>query len=185
MVPPRVLISAEELQAGVARLGAEVSADHPDGVVLVSVLKGSVPFMADLVRRITVPVEIDFLALSSYAAHTGRVRMLKDLDSDICGRPVVIVEDVVDTGLTLTWLRNTLLGRQPASLRVCALLDKAVRRIVPTALDYVGFEVADEFLLGYGLDFAQVYRNIDHVFAGDLEALTADPYAYVEEVYPG
>lgn len=185
MAAPRVLITADELQAGVARLGAEVSADHPDGVVLVSVLKGSVPFMADLVRRITVPVEIDFLAVSSYAEHTGRVRMVKDLDTDICGRPVVVVEDVVDTGLTLTWLTNTLRARGPSSLRVCALLNKAVRRIVPTPLDYVGFEIADEFLLGYGLDFGQVYRNVGCVVAGDLDVLAEDRYAYVEQLYPG
>jgi len=184
-VAPRVLISAEDLKAGVARLGAEISADHAGGVVLVSVLKGSVPFMADLVRRITVPVEIDFLAVSSYAEHTGRVQMVKDLDTDIFGRAVVVVEDVVDTGLTLTWLTNTLRARQPSSLRVCALLDKAVRRIVPTPLDYVGFEVADEFLLGYGLDFGQVYRNVDCVVAGDLEVLAADRLAYVEHFYPG
>ena len=184
-MPLRVLISPDELQAAVTRLAAEVSADHPDGVILVSVLRGSVPFMADLVRRMTVPVEIDFLAVSSYAEHTGRVRMVKDLDTDICGRPVVIVEDVVDTGLTLTWLINTLRARQPASLKVCALLDKAARRIVPTPVEYVGFEVADEFLLGYGLDFGGIYRNINHIVAADLHALAADRDAYVQQLYPG
>ncbi|MDQ1445034.1 MAG: hypoxanthine phosphoribosyltransferase [Acidimicrobiaceae bacterium] len=182
---PRVLIPADVLQAGVARLGAEVSADHPDGVVLVSVLKGSVPFMADLVRRVSVPVEVDFLAVSKYAEGTGRVRMVKDLDIDICGRPVVVVEDVVDTGLTLTWLLGVLRARNPSTLRVCALLDKAIRRIVPTPVDYVGFQVEDDFLLGYGLDFAEVYRNVDHVVAGDLAALSGDRSAHVEDLYPG
>ena len=168
-----------------SRLADEVSRDHPGGVVLVAVLKGSVPFMADLVRRLTVPCEIDFLAVSSYAEGTGRVRLVKDLDLDINGRPVVLVEDVVDTGLTLTWLLGVLLAREPASLRVCALIDKVARRIVPTPLDYVGFEVGDEFVLGYGLDFAEVYRNVDHVVAGDLEALAGDRHAHVEELFPG
>jgi hypoxanthine phosphoribosyltransferase len=183
--PPRVLIPADELGAGVARLAAEVSADHPEGVVLVSVLKGSVPFMADLTRALTVPVEVDFLAVSKYAEGTGRVRLVKDLELDVNDRPVVIVEDVVDTGLTLTWLMGELRSRGPRSLRVCALLDKAARRIVPVPLDYVGFEVDDVFLLGYGLDFAERYRNLDRIVAGDLEALAADPDAHVMDLFPG
>jgi hypoxanthine phosphoribosyltransferase len=181
----RVLIDADELQAGVDRLAAAVSADHPDGVVLIAVLKGSVPFLADLVRRLTVPAEVDFLAVSTYAEGTGRVRLVKDLDIDINGRPVVLVEDVVDTGLSLTWLLGVLRGRGPASLKVCALLDKAARRIIPTPIDYVGFEVPDEFLLGYGLDFAEIYRNVDHVVAGDLDALADDRNAHVHELFPG
>lgn len=182
---PAVLIPADELRAGVARLAAAVSADHPDGVVLVAVLKGSVPFMADLVRALTVPVEVDFLAVSSYAEGTGRVRLVKDLDIDINGRAVVLVEDVVDTGLTLTWLRGVLTARGPRSLRVCTLLDKAVRRIVPTPLDYVGFKIDDVFALGYGLDFAERYRNLDCIVRGEIEALKADPDAYVDTLFPG
>jgi hypoxanthine phosphoribosyltransferase len=182
---PRVLIGPDQLQAGVARLAAEVSADHPDGVVLIAVLKGSVPFLADLTRALTVPVEVDFLAVSSYAEGTGRVRLVMDLSNDIAARPVVLVEDVVDTGLTLTWLLGVLRARGPSSLRVCTLLDKAVRRIVPVPLDYVGFEVDDAFVLGYGLDFAERYRNLDRIVAGDLEALAADPDAHVQELYPG
>lgn len=182
---PAVLIPADELRAGVARLGSAVSADHPDGVVLVAVLKGSVPFMADLVRALTVPVEVDFLAVSSYAEGTGRVRLVKDLDIDINGRAVVLVEDVVDTGLTLTWLRGVLSARGPRSLRVCTLLDKAVRRIVPTPLDYVGFKIEDVFALGYGLDFAERYRNLDRIVRGEIEALKADPDAYVDTLFPG
>lgn len=182
---PRVLIPADELRAGVARLAAAVSADHPDGVVLVAVLKGSVPFLADLTRALTVPVEVDFLAVSSYAEGTGRVRLVMDLDIDINGRAVVLVEDVVDTGLTLTWLRGVLAARGPSSLRVCTLLDKAARRIVPTPLDYVGFEVEDVFALGYGLDFAERYRNLDCIVGGELEVLKADADAYVEGLFPG
>jgi hypoxanthine phosphoribosyltransferase len=183
--PPPVLIEAAELRAGVERLAAEVSADHPDGAVLVAVLKGSLLFLSDLVRALTVPVEVGFLALSSYAEGTGRVRLVMDLDIDLHDRPVVLVEDVVDTGLTLTWLLGVLRARGPASLRVCTLLDKSVRRIVPTQLDYVGFEVADEFVLGYGLDFAGRYRNLDHIVAGDVAALSADPDAHVQALYPG
>lgn len=181
----RPVIGADELQAGVTRLAGEIAADHPDGVVLVAVLKGSVLFLADLVRRMDVAVEVDFLAVSAYAEGTGRVRLVKDLDIDINGRAVVLVEDIVDTGLSLTWLRGVLQARGPASLRVCTLLDKSVRRIVPTPIDYVGFEVDDDFLLGYGLDFGEVYRNVDHVLAGDLEALSGARHAYVEELFPG
>ncbi len=183
MTPPRVLISAEELQSGVARLGREISAAYTDGVVLVAVLKGSVPFLADLVRCLSVAPEVDFLAISAYAEGTGRVRLLKDLDLDIAGRDVVLIEDVVDTGLTLTYLLGELARRGPRSLEVCALLDKTARRIVPTPVRFVGFRVEDEFLVGYGLDFAQRYRNLDLVLAADLDVLRGDPDAYVDDVY--
>jgi hypoxanthine phosphoribosyltransferase len=185
LTEPRLLVSAGDLQAGVTRLAGEVSADHPDGVTLVAVLKGSVPFLADFVRRLTVPCEVDFLAVSAYAEGTGRVRLVKDLDLDLHGRDVVLVEDIVDTGLTLTWLLGELGRRGPASLKVCALLDKVARRIVPVALDYVGFEVEDAFVLGYGLDFAERYRNLDHVVAGDFEALQSDPDAHVQHFFSG
>lgn len=184
-MPARVLISEEELRAGVVRLGGEVSAAYPDGVVLVSVLKGSVPFLADLVRAITVPVEVDFLAISSYGADTGRVRIVKDLDIDIHRRPTLLVEDIVDTGLTLTYILGVLGRRQPTSLEVCALLDKTARRIVPTPVRFVGFEIPDEFVIGYGLDYGERYRNLNRVVAGDLEALRADPDAHVAELFPG
>jgi hypoxanthine phosphoribosyltransferase len=184
-VPARVLISGDELRAGVARLGAEVSAAYPDGVVLIGILKGSVLFMADLVRALTVPVEVDFLAISSYGEGTGRVRIVKDLDVDINERPTLLIEDIVDTGLTLTYILSVLGRRQPRSLEVCALLDKTARRIVPTPLRFVGFEIPDEFVLGYGLDFAERYRNLDAVVAGDLEALRADPDAHVGELFAG
>jgi hypoxanthine phosphoribosyltransferase len=183
--PPRArpLRSAAELRGRVRQLGREVSAAHPDGVVLVAVLKGSLPFLADLCRSIRVPVEIDFLAISSYEPGTGRVRLVKDLDADVAGRPLVLVEDIVDTGLTLAFLLGELRRREPASVEVCALLDKTARRIVPAELHYRGFEVPDVFVLGYGLDFAGRYRNLDRLVGGDLAVLTADPDAYVDQLY--
>ena len=160
---PRILVAEAELGAGVRRLGAEVSAAHPDGVLLVAVLKGSVLFLADLVRAITVPVEVDFLAISAYAEGTGRVRLVKDLDADIGGRDVVLVEDIVDTGLTVTYLLGMLERRSPRSLEVCTLLDRRAQRIVPLAPAYVGFEIADEFVVGYGLDWDGRLRNLPYI----------------------
>ena len=181
----RVLISAGELQAGVSRLGDELSAVYGDGVVLVAVLKGSVLFLADLIRCMGVLPEVDFLAISSYSEGTGRVRIVKDLDVDICGRDVVLVEDIIDTGLTLTYILGELRRREPRSLEVCALLDKSARRIVPTDVRFVGFAIEDEFVLGYGLDYGERYRNLDAVYAGDLSRLRADPDAHVHEVFAG
>jgi hypoxanthine phosphoribosyltransferase len=172
-----------ELEDGVRRLAGELSAAYPGGLVLVAVLKGSVLFLADLVRHLTVPVVIDFMAISSYAPDSGRVRIVKDLEVDVFDQDVVLVEDIVDTGLTLTYLLGQLQARKPRSLQACALLDKAVRRIVPTPLRFRGFEIGDEFVLGYGLDYAGRYRNLDRVVAGDLSDLRADPDAYVQELY--
>jgi hypoxanthine phosphoribosyltransferase len=179
-----VLIPPVELAAGVARVAAEISSTSDDGVVLIGLLKGSVPFLADLIRLLTVNPVVDFMALSSYAPDTGRVRIVKDIELDIHDRDVIVVEDIVDTGLTLTWLRRELAGRRPRSIRACALLDKAARRIVPTPLEYRGFEIGDEFVIGYGLDFDQRYRDLDRVLAADLRVLRADPDAYVRELYP-
>jgi hypoxanthine phosphoribosyltransferase len=164
-------------------VAAEISEAYEDGVVLVAVLKGSVPFLADLVRAMTVSPMIDFMAISTYAPQSGRVRILKDLDLDVYDRDVVLVEDIVDTGLTLTYLLGVLRRRQPRSVEVCTLLDKVARRIVPVHLRFRGFEIGDEFVLGYGLDFAGRYRNLDRVMAGDLAVLRADPDAYVTELY--
>jgi len=180
----RTLIDRDELQEGVARLAAEVSAAYDDGVVLVAVLKGSVPFLADLVRSLTVSPVIDFMAISSYAPDSGRVRIVKDTEVDLYGRHVVIVEDIIDTGLTLTYLMGELAGREAASVDACALLDKSVRRIVPTPLRFRGFEIDDEFVLGYGLDYAERYRNLDRIVAGDLALLRDNPDAYVGEFFP-
>jgi hypoxanthine phosphoribosyltransferase len=182
-VAVRELFAAEDLQAAAARLGVELTAAYPDGALLVGVLKGSVPFLSDVARAMTAPTEIDFLAISSYAEGTGRVRIVKDLEADICDRDVVLVEDIVDTGLTVSYVLGELRRRQPNSVEVCALFDKTVRRIVPVPLRFVGFSIPDEFVLGYGMDFAERYRNLDRVVAGDLNALRGNPDAHVHELY--
>ena len=182
---PRELISAAEIDGAVRRLAAAISATYEDGVVLVAVLKGSVPFLADLVRHLTINPEIDFLAISHYAPGTGRVRIVKDLDIDIAERDVVLVEDIVDTGLTLTYILGELRRREPRSLEVCTLLDKVVRRIVPTSIRFAGFQIPDEFVLGYGLDFDEQYRNLDRVVAADLTTLRTVPSAYVSALFDG
>jgi hypoxanthine phosphoribosyltransferase len=162
-----VLIEEEALQSRITELGAEISADY-DGrdLLLVGVLKGAVFFMADLMRRLTVPCEIDFMAISSYGAATnssGVVRILKDLDINIAGRDVLVVEDIIDSGLTLSYLRRTLLARKPATLEICALLTKPERREIEVPLRYVGFEIPNRFVIGYGLDFAERYRNLPYI----------------------
>jgi hypoxanthine phosphoribosyltransferase len=169
----------------VARLGRELSATHVDGVVLVGVLKGSVPFLADLARALTIAPVIDFLAVSPYAEGTGRVRIVKDLDLDVTGRAVVLVEDVVDTGLTTTYLLGELRRRGARSVDVCALVDKVRRRVVPVPLRWVGFAVEEDYVVGYGLGHAERYRNLPLVAAADLAALRADPDALLEELYRG
>lgn len=185
MPEARVLLSTDDLAAGVERVGSEITAAYPDGVLLVAVLKGSIPFLADLVRAVDAPVEVDFLAISKYAPDSGRARIVKDLDTDVHDRDVVLVEDIIDTGLTLTYLLGELQRREPRSLEACALLDKSVRRIVPTRLRFRAFEIADDFVLGYGLDFAERYRNVDAVVAGDIAVLRDDPDAYVRQLYRG
>ena len=163
------LIDSERLHERVTELGAEINADYADrDLVMVGVLKGALIFMADLMRELTVPCEIDLMAVSSYGSSTdssGVVRILKDLDTSIGGRDVLIVEDIVDSGLTLQYLLRNLNARDPASIEVCALLTKPERRRVDTPIKYVGFEIADRFAIGYGLDHAQRYRNLDYVAA--------------------
>jgi len=187
MSAPKTVLDRATLHEGVERVGRELSEAYKDSdsVLLVAVLKGSVLFLADLVRAVDprIPVEVDFLAISAYAPDTGRVRIVKDLDADVYDRDVVLVEDIVDTGLTLAYIVGELHRRGPRSLEVCALFDKTARRILPTPLRFVGFEVPDDFLLGYGLDHAERYRNLDCVMAGDLAALRADPDAHVEAVF--
>ncbi len=163
-----VLLSEEQIQAKVAELGARISADYAGkGLTLVSVLKGSLPFMADLMRAITVPVQIDLMEVSSYGGtateSSGLVRILKDLSSSIDGRDVIIVEDIIDTGLTLNYLVRYLRGKNPATLRICTLLDKPARRLVEIPIDYRGFEIPDRFVIGYGLDYGEIYRNLRFV----------------------
>ena len=164
----QVLVDAETLQARVKELGQIISEEYEDGdLILICVLKGGVAFLTDLMRHITVPHEIDFLAISSYGAgqreSTGAVRLIMDLKADISGRDVVIVEDIVDSGRTMEYLLRTLGARNPASLRICTLLSKPSRREVDVPLDYVGFEIPNEFVLGYGLDLDEKYRNLPYV----------------------
>jgi hypoxanthine phosphoribosyltransferase len=178
-----VLLTGGELSAVVARLGRELSAAYADEVVLVGRLKGSVVFLADLVRAMTVLPAVDFVAVSPYVPGTGRVRLVKDVDLDLTGRDVVLVEDVVDTGLTLTWLLGQLGRRGPRSLAVCALVDKRARRLVPVELAFTGVVVGDDYLVGYGLDHHERYRNLNLVARADPAALAADPDAHVGQLY--
>jgi bifunctional protein TilS/HprT len=161
----RMLVSAPQLKRRVSELGAQISKDYRGKTpLLVGVLKGVVFFMADLVRQISVPVVVDFMAISSYDnAGSGSVRILKDLDENLEGRDVLVVEDIVDTGMTLHYLLGYLQARHPASLRVCTLLDKRARRLVDLPIEYVGFEIPDEFVIGYGLDYGQLYRNLPFI----------------------
>jgi hypoxanthine phosphoribosyltransferase len=162
-----VLIEEDVLRSRVVELGDEISRDY-DGreLLLIGVLKGAVFFMADLMRQLTVPCEIDFMAISSYGASTdssGVVRILKDLDINIESRDVLVVEDIIDSGLTLSYLIRNLEAREPASLEVCALMTKPERREIDVPVRYVGFEIPNRFVIGYGLDFAERYRNLPYV----------------------
>jgi hypoxanthine phosphoribosyltransferase len=165
------LVSGEDLQRRVVELGREISADYEGrDLFMVGVLKGAVIFLADLMRHIEVPCEIDFMAVSSYGSQTdssGVVRILKDLDAPIEGRHVLIVEDIIDSGLTLHYLMRNLNARSPASLEACALLTKPARLRVDLSPKYVGFEIPNRFAIGYGLDHAQQHRNLDYVAALD------------------
>jgi hypoxanthine phosphoribosyltransferase len=168
MKTPPILLSSDEIAARVHELGAEIARDaaNTDSVHLVCVLKGAVIFLADLVRQVPLPCTLDFLAVSSYAAGTtttGEVRLLKDLDAALDGRHVVIVEDIVDTGLTLSYLQEILRARGPKSLKTACLLSKPSRRKVDVPVDYVGFTIEDRFVVGYGLDHAGQYRNLPYI----------------------
>src|SRR5213595_3357248 len=173
----KVLIEEDAVAARVAELGADVSADYAGrDLLLVGVLKGAVFFMADLMRHLTVTCEVDFMAISSYGAATdssGVVRILKDLDINIAGRDVLVVEDIIDSGLTLSYLMRNLEAREPASLEICALLTKPERREIDVPVRYVGFEIPNRFVIGYGLDFAERYRNLPYVGVLD-ESLVLD-----------
>lgn len=162
----RILIPTTKLQQRVAELGAQISRDYADkDPVLIGVLRGVICFLADLIRQLTPPVTIDFMAISSYEgdSSSGAVKILKDLDENIKGRHAILVEDIVDTGMTLNHILDYLWAKKPASLRVCALLDKRARRLVDIQVDYVGFDVPDQFVVGYGLDFRQRYRNLPFI----------------------
>lgn len=163
-----MLLSEEAIQARVKELGRQISADYAGRqLTLVSVLKGSLPFMADLMRALTIPVRIDLMEVSSYGGasteSSGLVRILKDLSASIEGDEVLIVEDIIDTGLTLNYLVRYLRGKNPRSLRICTLLDKPARRLVEIPVDYIGFTIPDQFVVGYGLDYGELYRNLRFV----------------------
>ena len=173
-----LLLTAEQIATRVAELGAEISRDYAGKTpILIGVLKGSLVFMADLARAISTPINVDFMSISSYGdgTNSGVVRILKDLDESITGHDVILVEDIIDTGLTLTYLLATLSARRPASLEVCGLLDKSVRRIVEVPIRYKGFDIPDEFVIGYGLDHEGRYRNLRAVLGVRDMAALRDP----------
>jgi len=162
-----VLITMEEIREKTAELAGQITADyHDQDLLLLCILKGGLLFLADLMRQIQLPLEIDFMAVSSYGDRTessGVVRILMDLEANIQGRNVLIVEDIIDTGCTLKYIINNLLTRRPASIKICALLNKPARRELDIPLDYVGFEIPDRFVIGYGLDYGEIYRNLPFV----------------------
>jgi hypoxanthine phosphoribosyltransferase len=176
-----VLVSSHDIQEKVRELGERITGDYrEDKLLLVGILRGAVVFLSDLMRHLQLPCEIDFMEVSSYGASTqssGVVRILKDLEEDITGRHVLLVEDIIDTGLTLSYLRRALLQRAPASLEICALLTKPSRRQVDLRVRYLGFEVPDEFVIGYGIDFAGAYRNLPdiHVLKPEESSLEFPP----------
>jgi hypoxanthine phosphoribosyltransferase len=190
--PPagEVLIPKAAIRARIGELGEKITADlsNADGApLLIGVLKGSAIFMADLARSIPLHLEFDFMSISTYAQtgpQSGVVRILKDLDLDIAGRDVLMVEDIVDTGLTLTYLLRSLGSRKPRSIRTVTLLDKSARRIVPVPVEYVGFEIPDVFVVGYGLDFQGRYRNVGDILAiNDVPRLASDPALLVPDLF--
>lgn len=163
----KVLLGAEQIQRRVADLAREIEREYPeaDEIHLVGVLKGGFVFMSDLVRSMSSRVTLDFIAVSSYQGtrSTGEVRLMKDVDASLSGRHVIIVEDIVDTGLTLTYLQDILRARAPRSLRSACLLSKPSRRLIDVKVEYVGFTIEDKFVVGYGLDYAEKYRNLPHI----------------------
>lgn len=187
-----VLFGREDIRRRIEELGRTITGDYEGRApVLVSVLKGGSLFLADLIREVRLPLAIDYMALSRYGDATesmGRVRIVKDLEQDVGGRDVIIVEDIVDTGLTLSYLISVIGSREPASVEVCALLDKSVRRIAPMTIRYRGFECPDVFVVGYGLDFQERYRNVPDILAvQDMAALGEDPdllLPYLPETLP-
>ena len=169
----RVMISEEEVNAKIAELGKKISEDYAGKQVhLICILKGSVFFTCELAKRINVPVTLDFMSVSSYGdgtASSGIVKIAKDLDETLEGKEVIVIEDIIDSGRTLSYLLDVLSKRQPKSLKLCTLLDKPDRRVTDVKVDYVGFEIPDEFVVGYGLDYAQKYRNLPYI--GVVEGL--------------
>lgn len=163
----KILVSEQQIRSKIQELGRQISVDYQDkDLVIIGILKGAVVFLSDLIREINLPLELDFMVISSYGKSThasGVVRIIKDLDKDIAGKDVLIVEDIVDTGLTLSYLLENLRTRKPASLKICAFLDKPSRRKVTLIPDYKGYTIPDEFAVGYGLDYGEKYRNLPYV----------------------
>ncbi len=173
---PRVFLSAEQIQRRIQEIGAQIAADYPQGnIYLIGILKGACIFLSDLCRAIPLNTRIEFIGTSSYGrgkTSSGEVKLTKDLDVSIEGQDVILVEDIVDSGVTLTYLMQVLRQRKPRSIRIATLLDKPERRLRPVEVDYVGFRIPDEFVVGYGLDYAEDYRNLK-----DVCVITADPPA--------
>lgn len=169
----KVLLSEEEVDAKIKQIGEQISKDYEGRQVhLVCVLKGGSFFMCELAKRITVPVSLDFMSVSSYGSDTkssGVVRIVKDLDEPLKGKDVIVIEDIVDSGHTLSYLLEMLKNREPASLRLCTLLDKPERRVADVHVDYTGFQIPDEFVVGYGLDYDQKYRNLPYIGVVEFE----------------
>lgn len=161
------LISEQDIQRRIEELGAQISKDYAGKeIIMLCVLKGGVMFMTDLAKRVTVPMKMEFMAVSSYGDEyksSGIVKILKDLDESIDGQHVLIVEDIIDSGRTLSYLKNILEGRNPSSVKICTLLDKPDQRVVDVDVDYVGFTIPDSFVIGYGLDYCQFYRNLPYI----------------------
>lgn len=180
---PALIAGSEELADHVAELADRISADHPGGVTLVGVLKGSLIFLADLARRVTVPVRLELVAVAPYDGTAARTRVVKDLDHPIDDEDVVLVLGIVDTGFTADFLLRHLGANRPRSVRVCTLADKRARRILPVRVDYAALDAPDAFLVGYGLDYAGRYRNLGGLWEADGAALADDPDRYVEDLY--
>ncbi len=173
----KILINESELKDKVAELGKQISDDYKGlSPVFITVLRGSIIFLCDLIREVKIPISLDFLSVSSYSgqSHTGVVRIIKDLDENIENKHVILIEDIIDTGLTLNYIIGMLRERKPASIKVCALLDKKVRRIIDIPIDYKGFEIPDEFVVGYGMDYNQQYRNLPFIGILKEEILNQD-----------
>lgn len=183
MKPSQLLYTRDQITERVSELGKELTASLEEGAVIVGVLKGCLPFMADLVRELDLPIEVDFLALSSFMPDTGRVRLTRDLDTDITGKQVVLVEDLVDTGLRLNFLLQHLRGRSPSEVRVCAMFDRVERRVIPVELQHVGFELDSSYVVGYGLDHGGKFRNLPELVSVELGELERNSQEVCDQVY--
>ena len=183
MQAPEILLDRAGIESTIARLAHELSEAHHDGLIMIGVLRGSVPFMADLVRAMTIRTQVDFVAVTPYSPGTGRVRLLMDTETNLEGRDVVVVEDIIDTGLTSAFLLGEFGRRSPRSLSLCTLVNRPVRRVVPVEIAHQGLSVGDQFVVGYGLDFDGRYRNVPVLAAGELDVLQQNPDAYVPALY--